>query len=40
MKGMFKYQEKIVVMLSLESIFETDQFEDLKTLVQQQNALA
>lgn len=40
MKGMFKYQEKIVVMLSLESIFETDQFEDLKTLVQQQSALA
>lgn len=40
MKGMFKYQDKIVVMLSLESIFEADQFEDLKTLVQQQSAMA
>lgn len=36
MKGMFKYQDKIIVMLSLESIFETDEFDDLKDLVQQQ----
>lgn len=40
MKGMFKYQKKIVVMLSLESIFDADKFEDLKSLVQQQSALA
>ncbi len=39
MTGMFKYQDKIVVMLSLESIFETEKFDDLKTIVQQQTAL-
>jgi len=40
MTGMFKYQDKIVVMLSLERIFETEQFDDLKALVQQQSELA
>ena len=40
MKGMFKYQDKIIVMLSLESIFETDEFDDLKHIVQQQAELA
>ena len=40
MTGMFKYQDKIVVMLSLESLFETDKFDDLKALVQQQTAFA
>lgn len=36
MTGMFKYQDKIVVILSLECIFETEKFDDLKALVQQQ----
>lgn len=40
MKGMFKYEGKIVVMLSLECIFETDKFDDLKTLVEQQAVMA
>lgn len=36
MTGMFKYQGKIVVILSLECMFETDKFDELKALVQQQ----
>lgn len=39
MTGMFKYQDNIVVMLSLESIFETEKFDDLKNIVQQQSEL-
>ena len=40
MKGMFKYQDNIVVMLSLESLFDAEQFQDIKQLVADEKALA
>ena len=40
MKGMFKYQDNIVVMLSLENVFEAEEFDELKHLVEHEKALA
>lgn len=40
MKGMFKYQDNIVVMLSLENVFEADEFDEIKHLVEHEKALA
>lgn len=40
MKGMFKHEDKIVVLLSLESIFESEDMDALKSFVEHEKALA